>query len=76
MNHNANVIGPLSAMSQSEMDYSSNRFNPAANRQNEEIGPGFFGRANMYGSGAGTVIGGQQENPHDASHNYSYSDLP
>jgi hypothetical protein len=56
LNHNANVIGPLSAMSQSEMgDYSSNRFGGRQNGNDSDIGPGFFAR--MGGSGPGTVLG-------------------
>lgn len=55
LNHNANVIGPLSAMSQqqySEMDASS-RYGGAR----EEIGPSFFGKTfGGQGSGAGTVL--------------------
>jgi hypothetical protein len=67
LNHGANVIGPLSAMSQSEVDYiSSQRYggglqNPNNNRGGgDDIGPGFFGKFNP-GSGAGTVIGGNYE---------------
>jgi hypothetical protein len=60
LNHNANVIGPLSAMSQqqySDIDASSQRYGGAR----EEIGPSFFGKnstfgGHMAGSGAGTVV--------------------
>ena len=67
LNHGANVIGPLSAMSQSDADYvSSQRYGVGMqnmmrggqqNNNNDDIGPGFFGKFNP-GSGAGTVIGG------------------
>ena len=63
LNHNANVIGPLSAMSQqySDMDASSQRYGGGLVRNNEEIGPSFFGKnstfgGNMAGSGAGTLM--------------------
>ena len=71
LNHNANVIGPLSAMSQSEMgDYSSNRFGGKQGGGNDsDIGPGFFAR--MGGSGPGTVLGDGQRHGGDESYNYS-----
>jgi hypothetical protein len=91
LNHNANVLGPLSAMSQSDLthpDNASQRPNCAA-RGGDDIGPGFFGGArgagNVFaGSGAGTVqmenndtgfIGGGGARADNVSQGYSYSDF-
>ncbi len=85
LNHGANVIGPLSAMSQSDVDYvSSQRYGGGMNQMmrvgqqnnnnNDDIGPGFFGKFNA-GSGAGTVIGGHGGNLEDQDNSYSYSDF-
>lgn len=81
LNHNANVLGPLSVMSQSEADYGSQRYGGGLRMNgNEDIGPGFFGGAranNVFnmGSGAGTVQmdeGGRAERD---SQSYSYSEF-
>lgn len=44
---------------------------------NDDIGPGFFGKFGAGGSGANTVIGGGHEvdRDNDVSHSYSYSDF-
>ena len=71
-------------MSQSDIDYSaSQRYGGGMMRgqtpnNNDDIGPGFFGKLGG-GSGAGTVIGGgvggDVDRENDASHSYSYSDF-
>ena len=68
------MIGPLSAMSQSEMDYSSNRFGPKQGGNDSDIGPGFF--AKMSGSGPGTVFGdGQRLGGAGGDESYNYSEF-